>query len=436
MISQVEIQNFKSYKKATLKLAPLTLLIGANASGKSNAIEAIRFLSWLAYGRRLEDILQSVQQTDINIRGTLRDLTYNSDLNITLGCKLDNLGEWGNFSISVNVQPNDMRVTAESLESETSSVPLYWIKEPADGYSREVQVAFNNFSRGGRKPTIPCSDRQAIFTQIDIPSRFAHSASDKSREIIPKLVQELQQTFQKILFLDPIPRHMGDYSFIVDNEIKGDGENVSSVLYQLCQEMHLKTEVLSFIRDLPEQDIVDIDFIKTPRNEVMLQLIESFGNQTIVRDAPLLSDGTLRVLAVTAALLSAPKGSLIIIEEIDNGIHPSRAGSILNKIQEVAKERDLRVLLTSHNPALLDTLPSSAIPHVVACYRDPDEGDSRLVRLEDLVDYPELVARGSLGQLMTKGILDRFLKNQRSQKQKEEQGLEWLKSLHEQMSAP
>ena len=45
MLSSVEIEKFKSYDKATLHLAPLTVLIGANASGKSNALEALRLLS-------------------------------------------------------------------------------------------------------------------------------------------------------------------------------------------------------------------------------------------------------------------------------------------------------------------------------------------------------------------------------------------------------
>ena len=47
MLSSFTIQNFKSYRDATLKLAPLTVLIGANASGKSNAIEGLRLLSWI-----------------------------------------------------------------------------------------------------------------------------------------------------------------------------------------------------------------------------------------------------------------------------------------------------------------------------------------------------------------------------------------------------
>ena len=107
---------------------------------------------------------------------------------------------------------------------------------------------------------------------------------------------------------------------------------------------------------LPEQDIQEIDFIETPRGEVMVALTETFGGHATRYDATLLSDGTLRVLAIAAAVLSAP-GGLVVIEEIDNGVHPSRAGQLLNHVSRIAKERDLRVLISSHNPALLDALP-------------------------------------------------------------------------------
>lgn len=43
MIERIDISNFKSCKKASLPLAPLTVLVGANASGKSNALEAFEF---------------------------------------------------------------------------------------------------------------------------------------------------------------------------------------------------------------------------------------------------------------------------------------------------------------------------------------------------------------------------------------------------------
>ena len=46
--------------------------------------------------------------------------------------------------------------------------------------------------------------------------------------------------------------------------------------------------------------------------------VETFGGKPTAYDASLLSDGTLRVLAIAAAMLSAPEGSLVVIEQIDN----------------------------------------------------------------------------------------------------------------------
>ncbi len=120
----------------------------------------------------------------------------------------------------------------------------------------------------------------------------------------------------------------------------------------------------------------------------------------------------------------------MIIEEIDNGVHPSRANMLLENIQHAAQERQLHVLLTTHNPALLDALPLKTIPNVVCCYRDPQAGDSRLVRLEDLPDYPELIAQGAVGSLMTRGILERYLKRQpKPHDEKIAESLEWIQQL-------
>jgi AAA15 family ATPase/GTPase len=66
MIQSFSIENFKSFRQATLPLSPLTLLIGANASGKSNAIEAIQLLSWLASGRPLNDLLYDVREQELS----------------------------------------------------------------------------------------------------------------------------------------------------------------------------------------------------------------------------------------------------------------------------------------------------------------------------------------------------------------------------------
>ena len=208
------------------------------------------------------------------------------------------------------------------------------------------------------------------------------------------------------------------------------------MLYDLREVKDQKEQVLDFIRSLPEQDIRDIGFLETTRNDVMLTLTESFADQAKLWEVGILSDGTLRILAVAAALLSVPEGSLVLVEEVDNGVHPSRVGTLLENIQRVARARKIRGLVTTHNPALLDAIPTEAIPDVVCCYRDPDAGDSRLIRLEDLDTYPELIAEGPLGRLMTKGILDRYLKDRTNAEQRCAQALEWIEMLKGGVRAP
>ncbi|MHC5832691.1 MAG: AAA family ATPase, partial [Nostoc sp.] len=70
--------------------------------------------------------------------------------------------------------------------------------------------------------------------------------------------------------------------------------------------------ILNFIQSLPEQAIDGLDFLFGPRDEVMVRLAETFGNNRRYCEAALLSDGTLRVLAITAAMLSATEGSLVV----------------------------------------------------------------------------------------------------------------------------
>jgi len=426
MFSEFRYEDFKSYREAEFPLAPLTLLIGTNASGKSNALEGIRFLSWLSQGQRLDDALRAVQEDDLTIRGTLDSLGYHGAQSFSLGCSLASTHPWEHFDVTLQVDEDELYIVQEKIHGDHSSVPLYQIAHSPEEYGYEVKVAYNNFARGGRKPKIACSNQRAIITQLDTPSRFG---KEESQEKIPDITERFRQALGQILFLDPDPRRMREYSFENETELIGDGRNLSGVLYNLCQDSSRKNEILDFIEALPEQDFQNISFVETPRSEVMLKLTESFGGRDEAWHAPILSDGTLRVLAVGAAVLSAPEGSLIAIEEIDSGVHPSRAGMLLENIQRIAQKRNLRVVLTSHNPALLDSLPEESIPHVVCCYRDPDEGDSRLVRLEDLRKYPDLVARGPLGRLMTRGIIEQYLHEQVDPDAQRKKDREWLESV-------
>ncbi|MFM7070723.1 MAG: AAA family ATPase [Planctomycetota bacterium] len=437
MIERITIKNFKSYTSAELSLAPLTFLIGANASGKSNALEAVRLLSWLAKGSRLEDISKNIQGNDRLIRGQAADLFQHKDSSFSLGCQFSSIpGDWANLEVSIGLLVDDqLAITGEQVTQKAptgmgddADLPLYRVDSPPALHSDEISVMYNNFKKGRNKPHIPCSNRQAIFYQLESPGRF-ESKHDESQRMIPSVTKVFRETLKKIIFLDPRPPAMRDYSYENDRDMKENGSNLSSVLFHVCKDNAGKKHLLDFIRSLPEQNIVDVTFIETERRDVMVRLVESFGGQDREVDAPLLSDGTLRVLAVAGVLLSAPTGSLVIIEEIDNGVHPSRAENLVSQIRAVGKARNLRILVTTHNPALLDALPNSSLVDVLCCYRDTDAGDSRIVRLGDTRRYPEMVAQASLGELVTTRVLDRFLKDKTTEEEFTQKSLAWLEEL-------
>ncbi len=431
MIEQISIRNFKSYASADIHFAPITFLIGANASGKSNAIEAMRLLNWLSKGHRLDDITKRGTGFEINLRGQVKDLFHDDPEKFEFDVLINgNEGKKVILSIGISLINEQLVVTSESAKAPSEENTWYYeIDGKPNPRTDEIQVSYNNFNRGGNKPRIPCSSQQAIFYQLQSPGTF-NNEHQTSRETIPNIAKTLREHLKNIEFLDPRPSSMRGYAFIGDKELNEDGSNVSSLLYRICNESsESKERLLRFIRSLPEQNIQDIQFVKTARNEVMVQLIETFRSAFGEVVAPLLSDGTLRVLSIAAILLTAREGSCVVIEEIDNGVHPSRAKALVENIQEVCAQRNLRVLLTTHNPALLDAIPDQSLEDVLCCYRDAGEGDSRIVRLGDLDRYPELVAQASLGELVTTQVLDRFLKDKTSEEERTHQSLEWLEEL-------
>jgi hypothetical protein len=318
--------------------------------------------------------------------------------------------------MEITLKDGVLHITKESITG--SKAPLYMLEHPSNENPSDVIVTYDHFGKTKKKSQIICSDQLALFTQLTSPASF--KAKHKvSQQEIPAIARKYEDWLSTILFLDPMPTKMREYVFPSDKQILSDGSNLSGALYHLWGKddhefispyKENRIEILQFIQSLPEQEIVNVSFLQEPRGRVMLQLTETFGGIEKNLDASILSDGTLRVLAIATAILSAQEGSLVIIEEIDNGVHPSRARHLLERIQIIAQRRNLQILLSTHNPAMLDALPDRAIPDVLFCYRDVKNGASRIVRLEQIPDYPELISQGSLGALVTSGMIERFAK--------------------------
>lgn len=434
MIESIFIEDFKSYANAELKLAPLTVLIGANASGKSNALEAIRFLSWMAQGHQLPELQFMVNTEDHFLRGTTQDIFRFDRNDFIITCQTD--AERFNV-LKINVEGREkgrLHIGYEAifeLTDEGEPYYLYQTKGGSDGIRTGIKVEYNNFARGGKKPQLPATDQKAIFLQLDSPARFA-AGHEKAIDTIPSVTKAFAEQLASIIFLDPNPVKIRDagYNFLSDQQLKDNGSNLSAILYHIWHgDEGSRQQLLDFISSLPEQKVVGLGFLTGPRSEVMVQLLETFGGKQRAVNVTLLSDGTLRVLAFAAALLSAPEGSMVIIEEIDNGVHPSRARLLLEGIEQIAKERKLSILISSHNPALLDELSPEAVTNTVFCYREEVSGNSQLVRVKDLPHYPDLIMQGSLGDLLTRGLIDRFVKQAPNPTERKQDALKWLASI-------
>lgn len=426
LLRTIRLVDFKSYADATLHLAPLTLLIGPNSSGKSNLVEAIRILSRMARGQRVDEVFRDLREKDEHLRGDLLDLPRQGCTEFELGCAFEPVVErYDQYRVRVRADGRTARIVDESIWSDEQRVPLFQLKQAAAGHLHDVPVAYNNFARGPNKPEITCTDQQLILTQLLTPARFG---SKRAQQAVPELCRALSAGLADTVILEADPREMRGYSLPDQHRLTLSGSNVSGVLERISHHDSFAW-VMELIEDLPEQPIASLAFDTEPRGDVRVKLTETFGGTKRSWPATVLSDGTLRVLGIVAAVYSAPHGALVIIEEFDNGVHPSRAAGLLSRLLSIAKSRKLRLLLSTHNPAMLDAAPTEAVPWITCCYRDDDDGWSRLVRLQELDRFASLVAEGPLGYLLTRGRIEEYVHDKTTPDERRDAALAWLAEL-------
>ncbi|MBK7760160.1 MAG: ATP-binding protein [Deltaproteobacteria bacterium] len=147
------------------------------------------------------------------------------------------------------------------------------------------------------------------------------------------------------------------------------------------------------------------DFVFNPdlMGRVLVYLKESSGFEVSAYSA---SDGTLRFLALIAALLSQDSGRIYFFEEFDNGIHPTRLHLLLDLVQRACRSMKVQVIGTTHNPALLAFLDDRARNDALLVYRSSYVPGSRLVHIMTLPQAREVLASQDLGRLHQAGWLE------------------------------
>lgn len=408
MIKQILFENWKSYRNAVLPIDPLTILIGTNASGKSNAFDALEFLNRMALGQEIHASLTGDRLLP-PIRGGVEWAVFKPKTKFTLKVIIQS----GNqnidylYSITVETIPH-VQLSDESLFllERSSTNPEYpqekcLFKVNSSSSSKpsiEVKAFGTNDSyrlQEFRRSSSILSQIKGFFKKVDLGLRIVSKA------------------LQNIFILNPIPSLMRDYSLLSDS-LESDASNIAGVLAALPNERKAEVEstLSTYVKHLPERDIQRVwaEPVGRFKTDAMLYCEELWKpGETTEIDARGMSDGTLRFLAILTALLTRPKGSQLVIEEVDNGLHPSRADLLLKMLREIGEQRKIDVLVTTHNPALLDALGPEMVPFVVVAHRDTETGESKLTLLEDIENLPKLMASGPLGKLTTKGAIERSL---------------------------
>ncbi|HEY9800963.1 MAG TPA: AAA family ATPase [Leptolyngbyaceae cyanobacterium] len=409
MLKQLILENWKSFRYAELPLDPLTILIGTNASGKSNVVEALEFLRRIAQGENIETALAGDNKL-ASIRGGVEWAAKQGENEFTLKLLVADKSEPIDYLYSFTLK------TLSTIQESIEKISAF--KEEDQYFPIKFGLPTNTFSH--RSKLLNRSSIDGITLDF-MQSNFLTKPTEKEcvqfdfvfEKAVSIINEILLPTMQNILVLNPVPEKMRNYSRLSEN-LEGDGSNIAGVLAALDEEqkMAVESNLSNYIKHLPEGDIKKVfaEPVGRLKTDAMLYCEEEWrpGETTLI-DAKTMSDGTLRFLAILTALLTRPEGSQIVIEEIDNGLHPSRAKLLVKILREIGSKRNIDILLTTHNPALLDALGPEIVPFVVVAHRDSETGESKLTLLEDIDNFPKLFASYSLGEMTTKGAIERSL---------------------------
>ena len=410
ILEEIRLPEFKSFLGGVVHLRPLALLVGRNGSGKSNVLDGIEALARLARGDNLRDSLAE-------IRGGFSGCPPFGSGQFSLGCTVALGSNRFGLDVSIRVEP-EPQIVSERLwvasDKPEGRTLLASENAPRQGLS-DIIARYDNGKRG-LNPPLAFSSNRLLIAQVAtrVPLRGATSTENAALKLVHTASTAILGGLRSVFILDPVPHLMRQYVAKQDSQLRRDADNLSAVIGKLQTDPSARTRLLELARMLPQQQIDRIRVDESPLGDVMISLRERAGSsrKSVVVSARLMSDGMLRFLALSAALLEEPPSfdeipgrRVLVVEEIENGLHPAQAGILLELLRGEVSSRGLGIVATTHNPALLSSLSPEDHAGVIICDRDEVTGASRLRRLVDLPAYPVAMAQGDLGDAVTQGRL-------------------------------
>lgn len=491
MLTKIELENFKSFEgKHTIDINNLTTIIGLNSSGKTNILEGISILSNISSGIDITAFFNKyAEMAKGNIRGGASGCCRTRKKVFGLGCTIKKSN--GNslvYSLKIDVANEDrVYVDEENLYELTAEGGKHLLFKTIkkEKYKGDIVVEYDNKKRG-KNPRIQCDRSYSILSQLDQKLILNNETLNEVQKLIDNNgdkdyiavnflkelriensiyqdIELIKENIKNVQSINPNPDKVRNYVSKDNSPIFTDASNLSAVLHRLIgdyriaeskynrYEKHVKHKkyplelsykeryekykkkydmLLSIVRLLPEYEIKELSTIITPSplRDVMFTCVEVHNGNDVKMPASLLSDGTIKVIAIATAIVTSPDNSVLLLDEFDSGTHQTKSFELLKKLFEVAKERNIILVVTTHNTSLLNQYTVEYLKGTSIVFRSKETGNSEIVNFYDLKGVEKLLARGGLGDAALKDGLDEYLYTQEN---KEVALPEWLQNIGE-----
>ena len=327
MIEKVKIENFKSVQDLELELGRVNVFIGENGCGKTNVLEAIAMGS--------AAVENKVDNEFLSARGVR--VTDSEFMLSAFGPKSKNDEILVSFS-----DRNDNQLTTQM-----ESVGPKWVVFLANGKGMEDSI-----------PSMAIELEPRIFNQFD--------KSSNPNEALEKLVRVLNSL--KIFvenskfspFLIFAPENSKLRQFLEEGQILPlgiGGEGLFKHLVTLFRE-----EPEAFEKIKKQLEIIDwFEGLEIPKDlmftERRVNIKDRFLHPSLQYfDQRSSSEGFLYLLFYFTLFISDSTPKFFAIDNIDNALNPKLCSKLIETLAQLAKEHDKQVIVTTHNPAILDGL--------------------------------------------------------------------------------
>ena len=372
MLKRVSIQNFKSLKDVTLYLQKVNLLIGPNNSGKTNFLKALEFVSYF------------IDNDEKNISP---DLFFERDQSKELFIHLT-------FD---NILPEDWEQNDDNYEhfviSSTGKYDFRSIRSGMVewGYSKEVDSAIEIEADGNIGLV---KDFYRYATGFIVIYNIDSNRTKYAYPLLPNNSILYGDSSNIVPFLDTLRDKYPDNFYQIQDSLKICIPEFSQIRFDTIE---------------PNESLKETFGDKTFKK---LGLYHKVQKQTYWADE--LSEGTLYFLALLCIINQPNPPKLLLLEEPEKGIHPRRIREVMDFIFRLAEEKDIQIILTSHNENVLNEF--TTMPEAVFVFSKDDEGATQVKNLQRDIIEPshqrsretntkEIDFTGNLGESWMYGLL-------------------------------